>query len=111
VTPRPATRDLNHWLKRAGLPYRSPHKFRHGHAVCALKMAKDASALKAVSQNLMHPDLSVTDGVYGMFSEKDLGRLIAALGVDVAEDRQPSYDRLTLLLKDVLDQLEQRRSL
>ncbi len=44
-----ATRDLRKWLKRVGVTYHSPHKFRHGHAVCALKMAKDVSALKAVS--------------------------------------------------------------
>jgi len=46
------------------LPYLSPHTSRHGHAVHALKMAKDGSALKAVSQNLMHENLSITDGVY-----------------------------------------------
>lgn len=43
--------------------HHSPHKFRHGHAVYALKMAKYVSTLKAVSQNLMHADLSITDGV------------------------------------------------
>jgi hypothetical protein len=37
-----------------GLAYHYPHKFRLGHAVYALKLAKDIAALKAVSQNLMH---------------------------------------------------------
>lgn len=38
----------------------------------ALKKAKEVSALKAVSQNLMHANLSVTDGVYGILSDKDV---------------------------------------
>jgi len=49
-----ATRDLKEWLKKVGLPYHSPHKFRHGNALYSLKIAKDIQALKAVSQNLMH---------------------------------------------------------
>jgi site-specific recombinase XerC len=81
-----ACRDLRKWLRRSGLPYHSPHKFRHGHAVYAISMAKDVAALKAVSQNLMHENLSVTDGVYGVLSEVDVGRQIAQL-VDLARTR------------------------
>jgi site-specific recombinase XerD len=59
--------------ERVGLPYHSPHKFRHGHAVYALKMAKKGVfALKAVSQNLMHENLSITDGIYGIMAETDV---------------------------------------
>jgi len=57
-----------------GLPYHSPHKFRHGHAVYVLSMAKDVAALKAVSQNLMHENLTITDGVYGVLSDTDVKR-------------------------------------
>jgi integrase len=59
-----ATRDLKKWLKKVGLPYHSPHKFRHGNAVYSLKQAKDIASLKAISQNLMHSNLSITDGIY-----------------------------------------------
>ncbi len=59
------------------MPYHSPHKFRHGHGVYALKLAKDVAALKAVSQNLMHASLSITDGVYGMLSTTDIKEQIA----------------------------------
>lgn len=68
-----------------GLQYHSPHKFRHGHAVYALSMAKDVATLKAVSQNLMHENLAVTDGVYGVLSDTDVKRQIAALGASRAE--------------------------
>jgi integrase len=71
--------DLKDWLKKVGLPYHSPHKFRHGHAVFAIKNAEDIQALKAVSQNLMHANLSITDGVYGVLSEKDIKNQIINL--------------------------------
>ena len=75
-----AGQDLRVWLARVGLPYHSPHKFRHGHAVYALKQAKDIPALKAISQNLMHANLSITDGVYGILSDMDVKAQIQNLG-------------------------------
>ncbi|MBI5945364.1 MAG: site-specific integrase [Chloroflexi bacterium] len=75
-----AGKDLRDWLGRVGLPYHSPHKFRHGHAVYALKQAKDIPALKAISQNLMHSNLSTTDGVYGILSDMDVKKQIQSLG-------------------------------
>jgi integrase len=75
-----ATRDLKQWLKKVGLPYHSPHKFRHGFAVLALKNAKDIQALKAVSQTLMHSNLSITDGVYGILSQIDVSDQMAKIG-------------------------------
>jgi len=48
-------------------------------------MAKDVATLKAVSQNLMHENLAVTDGVYGVLSDTDVKRQIAALGASRAE--------------------------
>ncbi len=81
-----ARKDLQAWLSQVGLPYHSPHKFRHGHAVYALKNAKDISALKAVSQNLMHANLSITDGVYGILSDMDVKAEIHALGKSRKDD-------------------------
>ena len=48
----------------ANLPYKSPHKFRHGHAVYALQRARDMADYKAISQNLMHNDIRITDKTY-----------------------------------------------
>jgi site-specific recombinase XerC len=76
---RPA-KDLKDWLQRVGLLYHSPHKFRHGFAVLALINAKDIQALKAVSQNLMHSNLSITDGVYGILSQIDVGKQMSKIG-------------------------------
>ena len=47
-----------------GLKYKSPHKYRHGHAVYALLQAKNMADYKAISQNLMHGSIKVTDSIY-----------------------------------------------
>jgi hypothetical protein len=63
-------------------------------------MAKDVSALKAVSQNLMHENLSITDGVYGVLSETDARQQIATLGNGAAnsEDVQELRSLVSRLL-------------
>lgn len=89
------------------MPYHSPHKFRHGHAVYALKQSKDISDLKAVSMNLMHSNLSITDGVYGVLSTADVGQRIAGLGRQL-ETGQASQEDLADQLIKLAMQLKQR---
>jgi integrase len=99
-----ARKDIFDWLNRIGLTYHSPHKFRHGHAVYALKNAKDIPALKAVSQNLMHANLSVTDGVYGILSDFDVKKQISALGKDL--EKSTNKKELVDLLRKILENYE-----
>jgi integrase len=72
---------------RAGAPYKSPHKFRHGHAVYALQHAETMADYKAVSMNLMHEDISVTDSIYAPLANNEVQRRIASL---TAASRRPS---------------------
>lgn len=102
-----ATRDLKQWLRKVGLPYHSPHKFRHGHAVYALKMAKDIQALKAISQNLMHSNISITDGVYGILSDNDVRGQIVTLGKNVNGIKN---DIIISLLKELTNKLENNKT-
>lgn len=88
-----------------GLPYHSPDKFSRGHAVYALKNAKDIPALKAVSQNLMHANLSITDGVYGILSEQDVKEQIANLGNIDSTDNAVTFNELLLVTKKLLETL------
>jgi hypothetical protein len=68
-------------------------------------MAKDIAALKAVSQNLMHSNISITDGVYGMLSTIDMREEIASLGfIDDSHDK--NSDSIIPLLEHLLLQLE-----
>jgi site-specific recombinase XerC len=101
-----ACKDLQAWLLKAGLPYHSPHKFRHGHAVYALKKAKDIKGLKAVSQNLMHANLSITDGVYGMLSEIDVGEEITRLNNGQVDDHTDMEARIARLERRLLGDLD-----
>jgi integrase len=66
-------------FRLAQLPYKSPHKFRHGHAVYALQHAKTMADYKAVSMNLMHTDIRVTDGIYAPLAGNEVQQRIAGL--------------------------------
>lgn len=80
---------LNKRLRRlftlAGLPPQSPHKFRHGHAVWALQHARTMADYKAISQNLMHGDIRVTDGIYAPLLGDEIGQRVAGLAETVRE--------------------------
>jgi integrase len=73
-------KDLRHWMDSVGLKYHSPHKFRHGHAVYAINKARNFADAKAISQNMMHANVSVTDGIYGGLKEEDVRSRILRLG-------------------------------
>ncbi len=80
----------------AGVSYKSPHKLRHGHAIFGIKHARDMRELKAISQNLMHSSISITDGVYGNLNDEDMKATIASLKQDT--DTVPEIRALLQLL-------------
>jgi site-specific recombinase XerD len=100
-----SVRDLKIWLNKVGLPFHSPHKFRHGNAVYALKLAKDIAALKAVSQNLMHSNISITNGVYGILSKNDVKGQIVGLGQQISSTETKDIDGLMSMIRQLLDKL------
>lgn len=102
-----AGKDLKEWLQKVRLPYHSPHKFRHGHAVYALKNAKDIPALKAVSQNLMHANLSITDGIYGILSSTDVKGEIDKLGKFIPSGQSDDIQELKSLINLLLRKLDE----
>jgi integrase len=81
----------------ANIPYKSPHKLRHGHAVFGIKHARDMRELKAVSQNLMHSSISITDGIYGNLKNEDVMETIAGL-----TSKPGASDDIRLLLLAIL---------
>jgi integrase len=74
----------------AGLPYKSAHKFRHGHAVYGLLKAQTMADYKAVSMNLMHNDIKITDSVYAPILSEEVKDRIAKLtsGLDSVPDTE-----------------------
>jgi integrase len=67
-------------FSRADLPFKGPHRFRHGHAVFGLLHARDMADYKAVSSNLMHADITITDEIYAPLLAKEVKGRITGLG-------------------------------
>jgi len=70
---------IRNLFKVAGMTYQSPHKFRHGHAVYSLQHAKTMADYKAVSMNLMHQDIRVTDSIYAPLASNEVQQRISGL--------------------------------
>ena len=87
---------------RAQIEYKSPHKFRHGTAVYGLLHAKTLADYKAVSMNLMHENLEITDGIYAPLLSSDVKTRITGL---VDNTSQPPDHRL----ENYLDGLEKEK--
>ena len=82
--------DLRELCEMAGVVYKSAHKFRHGHAVYALKHCKTMEEFKSVSQNLMHSNMGITDGIYGELTQDDVHDTI--LGLSKKADKSGGDD-------------------
>jgi integrase len=68
-------------FEQAGLPYRSAHKFRHGHAAYGLLHCQTMADYKALSLNLMHESLEVTDSIYVHLKLEELRNRITNLAI------------------------------
>jgi hypothetical protein len=77
---------------RAGLPYRSAHKLRHGHAFYGLLHAGTMADYKALSENMLHADIRTTDDTYAMLSSEEVRKRIAGLFSKHDMRERPSTD-------------------
>jgi len=78
----------------AGLPFKGPHRFRHGHAVYGLLHARDMADYKAVSSNLMHADITITDEIYAPLLAQEVKGRIAGLGKNPAPGTNTQLSQL-----------------
>jgi hypothetical protein len=98
-----ARRNFKLWLEQEGLPYHSPHKFRHGHIHYGLEHSKNIADFKAVSLNAMHANMEITDQFYSVLRDDEVKNRISALGKSSqANDKQ----NLIRLLEDALSGLK-----
>lgn len=75
------------WLcERREVPYLSPHKMRRGHTVWAEAHCHSIAEFKAVSQNLMHESMTITDSRYSVLSEIKLADLLSGDGGAAVDD-------------------------
>ncbi len=71
---------LQQLCERAGVTYLSPHRLRHGHIHWAQEQCTTAAEYKAVSQNVMHASMEITDQRYGRLTETELRTTLQGLG-------------------------------
>ena len=90
--------DLRRICDRAGVEYKSPHKFRHGHIVYARGLASNMEEVKAISQNVMHANAIITDQVYSALTTNQVQSVITTLGTRKQND-QTELLRLIEMLK------------
>jgi integrase len=74
--------------QNASLPFKSAHKFRHGHAVYGLRHALTMADYKAVSMNLMHEDIKITDQAYAPILTEEVGKRIAGMSNGPADNQE-----------------------
>ena len=86
--------------------FHSTHKFRHGNAVFSIKHADNIVQLKAISQNLMHANISITDGIYGGLSDKDIKEQITSLTNKLLSKKEYSKEDLLKLTEQLIDLIE-----
>jgi hypothetical protein len=101
-----ARQNIKAWIESQGLPYHSPHKFRHGHIHYGLEHAKDIAGFKAISMNALHSSMEITDEFYSNLNDGDVQNRIGSFGKDHSKksDKQDAIK----VLKDLLARLENK---
>jgi len=80
-------KNLKKWLRKVGLPDRSPHKFRHGHVHYGQAHSRTQEDYKAVSQNVMHSTTGITDLFYSnMDDEEKKNRIDSMFGNNIPDE-------------------------
>lgn len=69
-------------FEKAEIEYKSAHKFRHGHAVYGVERCRTMAEYQALSRNLMHESISITDGIYAGMELRERKQLIAGLTIN-----------------------------
>ncbi len=69
----------------ANLQGKSSHKFRHGHAVYGVERCRTMAEYQAVSHNLMHKSIAITDKIYAGIELAERKKLIAGLSAAPAD--------------------------
>ncbi len=101
-----ARKNMKAFIEGAGLQYHSPHKFRHGHIHYGIARAKTIEDFKAVSMNVLHSSMEITDQFYSNLNDDEIKGRIAALGTrNEASNRQD----LIKALEDLLSNMKRGR--
>jgi len=81
----------------------SPHKFRHGHIQYGLAQSKSIADYKAISLNVLHASMEITDQTYSNINDGEVQNRISGLGKESTNNKTNS--ELSSLLKTLLQRL------
>jgi len=81
-----------------------------GIAEFSLKLNENIGRLKAISQNLMHENISVTDGIYGGLSDEDIKAQISSLTKENLIDDNKSVKELLRLTLERIEELKNKKN-
>jgi hypothetical protein len=98
-------KNLRAWLDKVQLLYHFPHKFLHSHIQYGLEHSKTIADFKAVSMNVMHANMEITDEFYSNLNDGELGNRISTLNKagQNLEDGELELFRQFLEWKNMLD--------
>jgi integrase len=100
-------RRLHILEKMAGLPHKSPHKYRHGYAVWGLERCETMAEFYAMSRNIMHAHMAITAGIYAHQEEVERAKLLFR----VSHNQNPMPDDELCAMLDKLDGNSRRKAL
>lgn len=69
--------NLRELCHAANVPVLSAHKLRHGFGRYGVRHARTMEEMKVVSQNMMHENIGITDGLYGVLPEDNMRQVIS----------------------------------
>lgn len=99
-----ATKNLKAWLNKVGLLYHSPHKFRHGHIHYASSHAQTIEEYKAISLNVMHSSMEITDQFYSNLNDGEIKEKISSLGKNNIQSNNLTQEEI-IKLKMILSRI------
>ncbi len=98
-----ARKNFKAWLEQEDLPYHSPHKFRHGHIQYGNAHANNISQMKAVSLNVMHSSMKITDASYSNLQDKEVKSIISGLNKNTSTNNDNDDSEIFKKFKKFLE--------
>lgn len=91
------------------MSYHSPHKFRHGHTHYGSALAGTIEDFKAISMNVTHSSMKITDEFYSNLNDHEVQNRIGLLGKDDVKNKND--EEITSLIKDFLKWKESKSNI
>jgi integrase/recombinase XerD len=93
----------------AGLEYYRPHSFRHAAVHLALKQARTAEEVGAISQNFGHEHIGTTLLTYGKLDDDRVEQVVRGIDFSSQEAVQSTPDKIDMIYEMMRKAMEKER--